>query len=97
MRFHETVFSLLERQYESAKEQEAKHFSQIEVLDAAAVPSRKSWPPRSSYTLLGGIAGLVFGAFYVLLKELVLNLMRNPVNQLRWRALKRGTRVGRTA
>ncbi len=49
VKFHEAVFALLAKQYELAKQEEAKTVSMIEVLDSATVPEHKSWPPRRCF------------------------------------------------
>jgi uncharacterized protein involved in exopolysaccharide biosynthesis len=53
-RIQEVVYETLTQQYELAKVQEAKETPSVKVLDAAAVPERKSYPPRLLITLLGG-------------------------------------------
>jgi uncharacterized protein involved in exopolysaccharide biosynthesis len=53
-----TVFELLTQQYETAKVQEAKEIPSVKVLDAAIVPTKKSFPPRTLLTILGTMLGL---------------------------------------
>lgn len=53
-----TVFELLTQQYELAKVQEAKEIPSVKVLDAAVIPTKKSFPPRVLITLLGTMLGL---------------------------------------
>jgi len=45
-KIEETVYELLTQQYELAKVQEAKEIPAVKVLDAAVVPTKKSFPPR---------------------------------------------------
>jgi uncharacterized protein involved in exopolysaccharide biosynthesis len=52
-KIRETVYELLTEQYELAKVQEAKETPSVKVLDAAAVPERKSFPPRFEFLMLG--------------------------------------------
>jgi uncharacterized protein involved in exopolysaccharide biosynthesis len=52
-KIQETVFELLTQQYELAKVQEAKEIPSVKVLDAAVVPTKKSFPPRVVFTALG--------------------------------------------
>jgi uncharacterized protein involved in exopolysaccharide biosynthesis len=54
----EAIFETLTREYELAKVQEAKEIPSVKVLDAPDVPEKKSFPPRSLLTLLGGLLGL---------------------------------------
>jgi uncharacterized protein involved in exopolysaccharide biosynthesis len=52
-KIQETVFELLTQQYELAKVQEAKEIPSVKVLDAAVVPTKKSFPPRFALTVTG--------------------------------------------
>ena len=60
MQIEEAVYETLTQQYELAKVQEAKETPSVKVLDAASVPERKSFPPRTLIALL--VAFLVSGA-----------------------------------
>lgn len=52
-KIQETVYELLTQQYELAKVQEAKEIPSVKVLDAAVVPTKKSFPPRAAFTAVG--------------------------------------------
>jgi uncharacterized protein involved in exopolysaccharide biosynthesis len=52
-KIEEVVYETLTQQYEMAKVQEAKETPSVKVLDAADVPERKSFPPRTLIALLG--------------------------------------------
>src|SRR6266849_2059111 len=60
MQIQEAVYETLTQQFELAKVQEAKETPSVKVLDAASLPERKSFPPRTLLALLGGL--LVSGA-----------------------------------
>lgn len=60
MQIQEAVYETLTQQYELAKVQEAKETPSVKVLDAASLPERKSFPPRTLIALLG--AFLMAGA-----------------------------------
>jgi capsule polysaccharide export protein KpsE/RkpR len=64
-RIEEAVYEALTQQYELAKVQEAKETPSVKVLDAARIPEKKSFPPRTLITLLGGV--LFVGAAVVAL------------------------------
>jgi capsule polysaccharide export protein KpsE/RkpR len=55
MQIQEAVYETLTQQFELAKVQEAKETPSVKVLDAASLPQRKSFPPRTVLTLLGGL------------------------------------------
>lgn len=46
MKIQETVYELLNQQYELARIQEAKEVATVNLIDPANLPEKKSWPPR---------------------------------------------------
>ncbi len=64
VKYHETLFELLSKQYEAARIDEAKDTPLIQVVDSAVPPEKKSWPPRAMLTIAGG---LCFGLLACLL------------------------------
>lgn len=87
VKFHEAVFGLLAKQYELAKQEEAKTVSMIEVLDRATVPERKTWPPKTLFCLLGLAGGALLGVAWTLIESFVQTVMSNPDNQEKYQAL----------
>jgi uncharacterized protein involved in exopolysaccharide biosynthesis len=67
-KIRETVFELLTQQYEMAKVQEAKEIPSVKVLDAAVVPTKKAFPPRTLITMFGTILGLAAAITWIVLK-----------------------------
>jgi uncharacterized protein involved in exopolysaccharide biosynthesis len=65
-KIQETVYELLTQQYELAKVQEAKEIPTVKVLDAAIVPTKKSFPPRSVIVLMGTMLGITLGMTWIL-------------------------------
>jgi uncharacterized protein involved in exopolysaccharide biosynthesis len=70
MKIQETVFEMLNQQYELARIQESKEIPVVRVMDEANVPERKSFPPRSlvlvlltSLSLTGAMAW-VYASWY---------------------------------
>lgn len=53
LKYHETLFELLAKQYEIARIDEAKDAPLIQVVDPAIPPELKSWPPRAVFTVAG--------------------------------------------
>jgi uncharacterized protein involved in exopolysaccharide biosynthesis len=64
-KIQETVYELLTQQYELAKVQEAKEIPTVKVLDAAIVPTKKSFPPRKPIVLLGTMLGLALAMTWI--------------------------------
>jgi tyrosine-protein kinase Etk/Wzc len=88
VKFHETLFGLLEKQFEEAKEQEAKTPTIVQVLDPAVPSRRKAWPPRTYYCIMAGIFGIIAGVLLVALRAIVLSYLRNPANVEKLKQLK---------
>jgi uncharacterized protein involved in exopolysaccharide biosynthesis len=65
-KIQETVYELLTEQCELAKVQEAKEIPTVKVLDLAAVPTKKSFPPRTVIVVLGTLLGLSLAMTWVL-------------------------------
>lgn len=78
VKYHETMFELLARQYEMAKVDEAKQGAMIQVVDPALVPERKSWPPRTILTVLAFLLGAVLSSFWVLVQAAFRSKMQDP-------------------
>jgi uncharacterized protein involved in exopolysaccharide biosynthesis len=77
MKYNETIYELLLRQYEVARVDEARQGSLVQVVDAAAVPDK----PDSLYKIWIALAALVVALPLALLvavcAELVQILRRN--------------------
>ncbi len=62
----EAVYELLTKQYEIARLEEARDVPTVQVLDAAAVPQRKTSPKRTYIVLGGTFFSFVSGMVWVL-------------------------------
>jgi len=89
VKYHETLFELLVKQYEAARIDEAKEAPVIQVVDRAIPPDRKSGPARRIYLImgifLGGMVGAI-GAFFA-------NSFQNPIHAEKLQALKTSLRL----
>lgn len=88
VKYYETIFDLIARQYEIAKVDEAKQGAIIQVVDHATVPDHRSFPSKLIFTLIGLSLGFFFGVAYTLAKEGLLRLERNPSERERIQALR---------
>lgn len=52
MKIQETVYELLNQQYELARIQEAKEIPTVNVIDPANIPEKRSFPPRTLIVVL---------------------------------------------
>lgn len=66
MKIQETVYELLNQQYEMARIQEAREIPTVNVVDPADVPEKKSWPPRlaiiallTAVSVISAMAGVI--------------------------------------
>lgn len=66
VKYHETLFEMLARQYEAARLEEAKEGTIVQVLDRAKLPDMKSGPHRMVMVAAGMMVGFLIGAFRVL-------------------------------
>jgi tyrosine-protein kinase Etk/Wzc len=69
LKYHETLFELLSKQYEVARIDEARSAPIIQVVDSATVPDQKSWPPRTLFILGAGFLGAFVACLYILLQS----------------------------
>jgi uncharacterized protein involved in exopolysaccharide biosynthesis len=89
LKYQETVFELLARQFEIAKLDEAREGSIIQVVDAAVPPDKKSSPHRLLIVIASTILAFLVGMFWLLLRKKWTsspeNLQRLEAIKLRWR------------
>lgn len=64
-KIEETVYELLTQQYELAKVEEAKEIPAVKVLDAAVVPTKRSFPPRTLIVVMGAVLGMAMAVAWV--------------------------------
>jgi uncharacterized protein involved in exopolysaccharide biosynthesis len=69
VKYYETVFDLLARQFEIAKIDEARDASIVQVLDRALPPEKKSRPHRTLIVVVSALAALLAGLLWALLAD----------------------------
>ena len=65
VKYHETLFEALSKQYEAARLDEAKSAPLIQVIDNAVVPEKKSWPPRTILILVSTALAALISALFI--------------------------------
>jgi tyrosine-protein kinase Etk/Wzc len=65
VKYHDSLFEVLSKQYEAARIDEAKEAPMIQVVDQAVPPERKSGPPRALIIVLGSVLAGAAGAIFV--------------------------------
>jgi tyrosine-protein kinase Etk/Wzc len=88
VKYAETIFELLAKQYEAARLDEAKTAAVIQVLDPAIEPDRKSSPQRTLIVVIVTLLGFFGSAGYVLSAEALCRLRLNPDVDARLTTLK---------
>jgi tyrosine-protein kinase Etk/Wzc len=89
VKYFETVFDLLARQYEIAKVDEARQGATVQVVDRAIVPDRRSSPKRTLIVLGAAVLGLFLGVAWTFAREGLTRLSNNPAEHQRLELLKR--------
>ncbi len=67
LKYHETLFEALAKQYEAARLDEAKAAPMVQVIDRAVVPEKKSWPPRSIIVMVSTVLAAMASALWIIL------------------------------
>lgn len=68
VKYYETIFDVLARQFEAAKLDEAREGALIQVVDPAVPPDKRSSPKRLIFLIGGVLAGFLVGIFTALLR-----------------------------
>lgn len=89
VKYNETIFEILARQFEVAKLDEAKQGALIQVVDPAITPDKRSFPKRSLIVIGATFSGLLLGLLAALLQASWGHVQRDPdasakLEQLRW-------------
>ncbi|HCY63569.1 MAG TPA: hypothetical protein DHV59_12225 [Oxalobacteraceae bacterium] len=87
VKYFETMFELLAKQYELAKIDEAKDASVIQLLDKAVPAEKKSKPKRTIILLLGLVGGSILGILLAFVIEAYRRSRRDPLSTSRWQEL----------
>jgi len=66
VKYYETIFEILARQFEVAKLDEAKQGALIQVVDSAVPPDKRYFPKRGIIVIVATAAGFVIGIFIAL-------------------------------
>jgi uncharacterized protein involved in exopolysaccharide biosynthesis len=78
VKYHEAIFEILSRQFETAKLDEAKQGAVVQVIDAAVPPDARSSPHRTLIVLGGALLGLILGAIAVVFVAGLEQIRANP-------------------
>ncbi len=97
VKYNETIFQILARQFEVAKLDEAKEGSMIQVVDLAIPPDRRSFPKRGILVLIATLAGFLIGIFITLIREGIKRMEESPQYALKAHRLRQSLSFKRTS
>jgi tyrosine-protein kinase Etk/Wzc len=95
VKYHESLFDLLSKQYEAARIDEAKAAPIIQVIDRAVPPDAKSSPHRLFMTLGFGAVGLFLACVATLATDILRRMEQVPEYALKLQRLRSGFPFGR--
>lgn len=93
VKYYETIFEILARQFEMAKLDEAKEGAVVQVVDPALVPDRKSSPKRALIALAALATGLFLGVMLALMRAGLDRMRQDPETSEKLSFLRRALRV----
>ncbi len=89
LKFNETLYELLTKQYELARLDEARDAVLIQVIDEAIPPDKRAKPKRTLMVMIAALTGLFFGVFVAFFMEYKERSSTIPENKERLETLKR--------
>jgi len=89
LKFNETLYELLTKQYEAAKLDEAKEAAVIQVIDKAIPPEKKAKPKRTLMVLIATFTGFFLSIFVAFFAEYKERASKEPENKERFETLKK--------
>jgi tyrosine-protein kinase Etk/Wzc len=88
LKYQETVFELLAKEFEIAKLDEAREGPIVQVVDAAVPPDKKSFPHRLLIVIGSTVLAFCVAVFWVRLRKRLTYSLNLPENRPRVRAIK---------
>jgi len=95
VKYNETIFDLLARQFAIAQLDEAKQGAVVQVVDAAVPPDRRSFPKRTLIVIGATVVGFFFGIFLALIRAASEHVMRDAEAASKFRHLRNVLRFGK--
>ena len=89
VKFNETLFELLTKQYEAAKLDEARDAAVIQVVDTAIPPDKKAKPKTVLVVLIATFLGFLLSIVVAFFTESIRNSSKDPENRERFNTIKK--------
>lgn len=94
VRYHESLLELLSKQREAASLDEAKAVPQIQVIDPAQPPEKKSGPARSLITLGFLLLGFMISSCRAIFAGILASMRKQPEQAARLQLLRDAVGIG---
>jgi tyrosine-protein kinase Etk/Wzc len=78
VKYYETIFDILARQYELAKLDEAREGALVQVVDPGIPPDKRSFPKRTLIVIIATVVGLLLGMLAALMQSGFDRLKEDP-------------------
>ena len=95
VKYYETIFDILARQFELAKLDEAKEGALIQVVDPALPPDKRSFPKRTLIVLGATVLGFFFAIFWALWRAALDQMREDPETSTKLALLRSSLSVRR--
>jgi uncharacterized protein involved in exopolysaccharide biosynthesis len=92
VKYYETIFDILARQFEIAKLDEAKEGALVQVVDPALPPDRKSFPKRGLIVIVATLVGFFAGILVALVQATWERLHSDPDSEAKLALLRNALR-----
>jgi tyrosine-protein kinase Etk/Wzc len=89
VKYYETIFDILARQFELAKLDEAKEGAIIQVVDPAIPPDKRSFPKRTLIVIGATLLGFFVGVFSAFVQAALQQMKQDPQAALKLNLLRR--------
>lgn len=89
VKYYETIYEMLAKQFELAKIDEAKDSAVLQVMDRAIEPDRKSKPKRASIVMVSTLAAGFLAVLLAFVFEALEKARQNPESSERMRTFRR--------
>jgi tyrosine-protein kinase Etk/Wzc len=88
LKYQETIYELLAKEFEVAKLDEAREGAIVQVVDVAVTPDKKSSPHRALIVIAAAAAATLISVFWVFLRSSIDRASEHPRNRQRLRLIK---------
>jgi hypothetical protein len=92
VKYYETISELIAKQFEVAKLDEARQGTDLQVIDAAVPPDKRSFPKRKNTVIIAILLGFIMVCGWCLAADRLKRLNSNPDEQKRLEALRASLR-----